>query len=280
MTLGFCGLPAQLANSATRMAEFAVVTLTKDACKGNDMQGKEHVRQQASYRTRVRRSPDPGLGAVIFLALALGSIQAKPPTESDAINFVLNQGGSFKRDEKIATRPVVEVDLSLTSVTDADLKDLLPLKHLRLLNLTDTLVSDAGIQQLAGFRDLRELVLDDTPVTDGALKELARQRKDWRALSLAGTKITDEGLKSLRGQKELQLLDLAGNQITDSGIMQLAGAKKLKWLWLAGTKISDFALGQLAGHEDLIEVQVSGTLATPDGIQQLRKALPKCKVDD
>ena len=65
------------------------------------------------------------------------------------------------------------LDLCLTKVTDAGLKELAALKRLTKLGLTDTKVTDAGMKELAALKNLTSLILVNTKVTDAGLKELA-----------------------------------------------------------------------------------------------------------
>ena len=55
--------------------------------------------------------------------------------EADAVKLVEKLGGKVTRDDKQPGKPVVEVNLSLKKVTDADLKQLKELKQLASPNL-------------------------------------------------------------------------------------------------------------------------------------------------
>ncbi len=63
---------------------------------------------------------------------------------------------------KARGRPVVDVDLTLTSATDTDLKQLTELKSLRVLWLSGTKVTDSGLKELKELTNLRVLVLRRT----------------------------------------------------------------------------------------------------------------------
>ena len=75
-------------------------------------------------------------------------------------------------------------------------------------------------------------------------------------VSLADTKITDAGLVHLKGLTELQSLSMGGvgSQITDAGLVHLKGLSSLQTLDLRFTQITD------------------------QGIADLKKALPNCKI--
>ena len=140
--------------------------------------------------------------------------------EEKAVKAIEALGGKVTRDEKLPGRPVVQVNLGGTKITDAGLKELKELKGLRALNLTSTQITDAGLKDLKELRGLRFLALDRT-------------------------QITDAGLKDLKELKDLQTLYLYENQITDAGLMDLKELKGLKFLCLAGTKISSAGLKDL-----------------------------------
>ena len=59
-------------------------------------------------------------------------------------------------------------------MTDAGLKDLAPLTHLRTLDLKNTAVADAGLKDLAPLTQLQKLYLDITVVVaaDAGVKKL------------------------------------------------------------------------------------------------------------
>jgi hypothetical protein len=115
------------------------------------------------------------------------------------------------------------LNLNLTAVTDAGLKELAGLKHLQALDLDSTGVTDAGLKELAGLKGLRALFLFNTKVTDAGLKELAGL-ENLQILSLGSTKVTDSGLKNLAGLRSLQILDCAGTKVTDAGVKTLRSA--------------------------------------------------------
>ena len=64
-----------------------------------------------------------------------GCSQNQVAREEKAVKSIEALGGKVKRDETIPGRPVVEVNLGYTKVTDSDLKVLKELKGLQELNL-------------------------------------------------------------------------------------------------------------------------------------------------
>jgi internalin A len=145
--------------------------------------------------------------------------------------------------------------LNLTKMTDVGLKELAELKSLQALYLAGTQVTDAGLKELAGLKSLQTLDVRWTKVTDAGLKELA-SLKALQRLYLNHCEMTGAGLKDLTGLKNLQLLNIGGTSVTDEGLKEAAGLKSLQSLIMWGTK------------------------ATPAGVAELRKELPKCRIED
>jgi len=75
-------------------------------------------------------------------------VKKQADQEEEAVSAILKLGGKVERDETLPGRPIVEVDLSKTKVTDSDLKDLKELKDLQRLNLSGTHITDAGLKDL------------------------------------------------------------------------------------------------------------------------------------
>ena len=73
-------------------------------------------------------------------------------------------------------------------------------------------------------------------------------------VNLAGTGVTDAGLKELKDLKQLTTLYLNMTGVTDAGLKELKDLKQLTSLILTATKVTD------------------------DGVADLQKALPGCKI--
>src|SRR4051794_16013180 len=98
-------------------------------------------------------------------ARAPEELSAPDPIEDRVAAFMEERGGTVTRGRRPG-KPVVVVDLGHKNVTDADLRELAPLKGLETLNLDFTQVTDAGMKELAGLKSLHTLSLDSTQVTD------------------------------------------------------------------------------------------------------------------
>jgi len=169
------------------------------------------------------------------------------------------------------------LDLSNTAVTNAGLVDLKKLTSLNQLVLSGTKVDDAGLADLKTLPKLQRLVLNGTSVTDAGLAHL-KTLTTLRELRLDGTKVTGPGLANLEPLTELQLLDLSNTPLTDAGLAHVQSLITLPVLRLNGTKVSDAGLVHLKELTNLHELSLGNTQVTVAGLAELRKALPKCKI--
>jgi hypothetical protein len=113
-----------------------------------------------------------------------------------------------------------------TPVDDAEVRHLLGMRSLRLLDLTGTRVTDAGLVHLLGCDDLEVLSLWDTAITDAGLALLGRL-PNLRHLGLGNTRITDDGLRHLAGLRRLRLVQLNGTAVEGPGLRHLHGLPDL-----------------------------------------------------
>jgi hypothetical protein len=113
-------------------------------------------------------------------------------------------------------------------------------------SLAGAKIDDAALDSLKGVSEqLVWLNLAGTSVTDGGLKALAGL-KNLRRLHLEKTGIGDEGLASIKGLGEIQYLNLYGTKVTDKGLASLSGLKKLKNVYLWQTAVTDGGAAELA----------------------------------
>ena len=140
--------------------------------------------------------------ALLTLALSLAPVlcwAAEPKTdEVKAIAEIEKLGGRVTRDEGSPGKPVIDVDLGNSQVTDAGLVHLKGLPQLQSLCLYGTQVTDAGLVHLKGLTRLQ-------------------------SLNLATPQVTDAGLVHLEGLTQLQSLVVGGTQVTDAGLVHLKG---------------------------------------------------------
>jgi hypothetical protein len=170
------------------------------------------------------------------------------------------------------------VDLCGTNTTDHALGRIGDLKHLERLLLNKTKVSDTLLPRVARLKRLQDLKLRGTLVTDVGL-ECLHDSINLFSLDLGDTAITDAGLGSLRRLTQLRKLELSGTGVSDTGLPLLSGLNQLDYLGLCDTNVTDAGVAQLCRLTRLKRLQLFGTKITVDGVEQLRLALPRCKVD-
>ncbi len=176
-----------------------------------------------------------------------------------------------------------ELELHRSNVTDAGLAHFKDCKDLTFLNLTGTPVTDAGLAAFKDCKNLRRLNLSDTPITDAGLAQF-KDNHHLTELWLYFTRVTGEGLGAFKGCKDLTFLNLYGTQATDAALAQLKDFKNLARLSLAESQVTDVGLAHLKDCTSLISLELKGrkvgsTKVSAAGIEELKKALPKCKIE-
>lgn len=198
---------------------------------------------------------------------------------------------------------IQELDLSYTQVDDDGLKHLARLSKLSLLYLVETKVTPAGVADLAR-------ALPGCQITwNGGVEKPDPERKAalW-VLSAGGSvhvngdgqevrkadklpkepfKLTqvyltdpvkDADLEALAGCKNLTSAYLVGTGITTEGLTHLKDCKKLTSLNVSGTMVCDQAVLVIKGFAKLEDLSVGRSAVTEDGVKQLAKALPGCRI--
>ena len=98
-----------------------------------------------------------------------------------------------------------------------------------------------GLEHIEGLKNLKILRLGNRD--HGMIRRIKPVR------------VTDSGLKHLKGLAQLEQLILDHTGVTDAGLEHLKGLKNLKSLWIPGGQVSE------------------------DGLEKLREALPNCNID-
>src|SRR5437773_1223653 len=87
---------------------------------------------------------------------------------------------------------------------------------------------------------------------------------------LGNSKVTDAGLKELKGFKNLQILNLDTTVVTDMGLKALKELKRLQTLYLGATKITDAGLRELKELKTLRTLYLNGNQITDAGLKELK----------
>ncbi len=171
-------------------------------------------------------------------------------------------------------RELSALNLAYTAVT-GDFTPLLgaPLRDVRLEGCRR--VGDACGRSLAQFLTLRQVELHMTGLTDEGLAAMALLPLEvlW-----AGPRITDGGMRTVGGFRRLKHIDICTHLITDEGVRAIAGLRELEVLWLTRSRITDASIDVLRQFTSLRELNVNNTEITGEGLAELRRALPGCRM--
>jgi internalin A len=203
-----------------------------------------------------------------------------------------------------------ELNLAGTGVTDSGFALLGPLVGLERLFLNDARLSDACRTTLAPMTSLRALSLTsnrpadldeiagiklhpaglapveplrDNPIIGDTTVAILGTLQHLEHVNIAGSDITDAGLRSLAALRDLQVLCLAGcPNITDQGLVSLAKIEGLRVLYLEYTKVTEKGIAALAGLKELRTLTLMGcrqldkkkTLETLKGLKGLKVQFP------
>ena len=115
---------------------------------------------------------------LFFAMLGCGKDSTPAPvsveSQEQPVEAIERLGGQITFDRNRPNKPVTDVDLSSTKVTDDELVHLKGLTNLQYLNLTGTKVTDAGLEHLKGLTSLKRLDLDGTKVTTKGVNKLQK----------------------------------------------------------------------------------------------------------
>ncbi|HLY74672.1 MAG TPA: hypothetical protein VKU80_11195 [Planctomycetota bacterium] len=116
--------------------------------------------------------------------------------------------------------------------------------------------------------------LAGSKIDDAALESLKGVSEQLVWLNLANTSVTDAGMKGLAGFKNLRRLHLEKTAVGDEGLASLKNLGELTYLNLYSTKVTDKGLSSLSGLKKLKNVYLWQTAVTDGGAAELAKAVP------
>lgn len=164
-----------------------------------------------------------------YLTALLAQLQQEPlvpeqqvsAADEDALN-ALRQQGVVILPLGNETNYLSVSFVNVTSLTDADLQLLLPLKkQLLWLNLGRSKITDEGSKVIAQLPALRRIHFNNTMISDEGIKHLT-PLTELNYLNLVGTKITDTGLSHLTSMKKLKNIFVYQTQVTAKGLQDLS----------------------------------------------------------
>jgi len=143
----------------------------------------------------------------------------------------------------------------ISTITDAGIAKLKPLRSLKLLDLHVTRVTDKGLADVASLYTLEDLTLPQTGITDKGLAHVSRLKRLKRLNARGMTPLlptesgpfTDKGLRDLSRLPNLEELSIvSGVGITDAGVAHIARLRNLENLSLMCDGITDDAMATLS----------------------------------
>jgi hypothetical protein len=146
------------------------------------------------------------------------------------------------------------------------------------VNFSNCPVGDKELALVGVFDDFDHVSAGGTRITDAGLRHL-RGLRGLHLLYLPDTHVGDDGLAHLAGLRELKALSLSGTRVTDAGLLHLQGMQRLEWLSLSRTRVTDAGVVHLKRLPRLRAVHVYGTGITESGIAELRSAIPELRVN-
>ncbi|MBN8419972.1 MAG: hypothetical protein J0L73_13725 [Verrucomicrobia bacterium] len=151
-----------------------------------------------------KAAADPAVAAAMQKVNASGA--SLMPIAADAKTFRFTALNVAKEFGDAGLEPLVPIadkiaslDIARSKVTDAGLKALAGMKHLKELHLEGTGITDAGLDQLKGLTELEYLNLYNTKVTDAGMGKLAGLSK-LNAIYLWQSGVTKAGVAALRAK--------------------------------------------------------------------------------
>ncbi|CAG8707725.1 13789_t:CDS:10, partial [Rhizophagus irregularis] len=165
--------------------------------------------------------------------------------EYKSLNFINFPNREEELDDVLqdfSELPLNKLDLTnFINVTDVGILCIEAVKSLTYLSLSGTKLTDTGMTALKSLENLVELYLDRTCITDIGVANL-RNLRELTHLSLSKTKIKNESLRiignSAFSPRSLKYLNVGYTRVTDKGVKELKGLSKLTFLNLDYTKVS------------------------------------------
>jgi Leucine-rich repeat (LRR) protein len=143
-------------------------------------------------------------------------------------------------------------------------------------------LGDSHLEMLCGLENLEYLYVWSEHATDEGLRHLG-DLKNLKSVKLFCARIRGPGLRHLARLPKLTKLDIAFTRIRGSGFENFTALEHLESLTVNSTQIDEAAIEELQRlpklKELLIEVWSEGPPFQPRLVDQLRQALPNCRIE-
>ncbi|MBF3378516.1 leucine-rich repeat domain-containing protein [Leptospira borgpetersenii] len=156
---------------------------------------------------------------ILGLAGCMG-VFAEKSLKEKAYEYYSSISPSFKQyEEKL--EPEKFSNLGMKEMTDEGMQYLVIFPNLRTLNLGDSKITDEGLKQISGLSKLDDLSLERTKITNKGIEYISKS-KTITSLSLNEIAGIDDGcIPHLLKMKQLAMLELAGTDISEQGLKKL-----------------------------------------------------------
>ncbi|MEI8381834.1 MAG: serine/threonine-protein kinase [Planctomycetota bacterium] len=175
---------------------------------------------------------------------------------------------------------VQDLVISPDSMDDSMVADLAAMKKLTSLRIDRApMITGKNMGFLKGIVGL--ILPECRNLTPEGLEEL--QQLPLELLDIGSVRLTEKHITAIAGHKTLRRLHSQG--IEDSTVAGLANMKNLVWLGFENSQITDKGLQELKQFMGLKTVNgtpvvmLTGSKATPEGIADLKKSLPNCRIE-
>jgi len=168
------------------------------------------------------------------------------------------------------------IDLNETAIDDDALTILDTFPALERLSIAGVgAINGGGFRGAKRLSHLKSLVVNKTGLVDPALKLIAKYPIEELHMS-ACFKLSDAGISSLTGMKELRYLNLKDNNTLSSrGLVKVATNPKLEAINLSGiSRFDDQGLKAFSRSKTLKFIEVGGTAVTDRGKEAIKKLIP------
>ena len=150
------------------------------------------------------------------------------------------------------------------------------------LYLYDTHGTDQLLEQINGMVEIKTLYLEQTDVSDNGMRHVVTL-PNLRQLIIYAGQMSDEGLALLKGNQSITSLELYQLRITDDALRVLTEMPNLRSLTVSSEarldpRLTDAGLANLKDLQNLDKLVISGDWASDGAIDELRSALPDCKI--
>ncbi len=138
------------------------------------------------------------------------------------------------------------------------------------LEFPDKQINDEELSHYQWLTNVEGVHLDQSLITGDGLKYL-RGYKNLQMVGLGATQIGDNDLKEIVQQHpKLKTLWLYNTRITDSGLPELRPLANLFWLNVGNTRVTDIGMKEIQEFQNLELLDIGNTSVTDAGLRELR----------